>query len=83
MSDAKTTARSNLDQIKNSVIGWRDAGMVNFDAIRTLAHVHQARKFCLCMNAGGLSGVSGIQIWMAIRELRNEGRLPKWKTREQ
>ena len=57
-------------EIKTWLKYWQNASAVNVDAIQSLEHVHQARKFCAVMRCNLFADVSDLDIWRAIIALR-------------
>lgn len=71
------TKMKNLttQEIAGWVSYWNAAGMVAVDEIRAFDQVHHARKFCECMRVGVFLEVTDLQIWNAIRALREGGKV--------
>jgi hypothetical protein len=55
---------------------WQNANMVSVDKIRAFPQVHQARRFCSCMREGVFAGVSDLDIWRALENMRS-GKYPE------
>ena len=61
-----------LPEIQDWLTYWKNANMVDVDAIRCFEHVYQARKFCRVMRVGVFHPdlVSDLQIFNALVNLR-------------
>jgi len=62
--------------IKSWLTYWKNAKMVNLDAITSFDRVYQARLYCSCMRRGRFTDdqVTDLQIWRALTALRAEAK---------
>lgn len=49
---------------------WQRAHMVAIDEIRAFDQVNAARRFCSCMRLGRFAEVGDFEIWLALRDMR-------------